>query len=175
MQLTGKHLHDFISAMPGGNPQQYARLLNVSTSRVTKFLKENRMGKTLVRDGKIKASPKGKMPSWAKKDTERGLLTADDVPTDHPMVKKACLGLPDPYRADVYHMFQMLIHMTSGNCGLAEAFSEVSTPFIEVSKLNEEHARTIASYEHQISQLERIVSLQTQAIQNNNLLISEAA
>lgn len=166
MQLTGKHIYDFIDALPGGNPQQYSRLLNISASRVTNFLYENRLGKALVRDGKVKASIRGKMPAWAKKNTERGVLTADDVPADHPMIKKACKALPEPYQADVFHMFQMLIHMTSGNCGIGEVFAEISTPFVEVARLNDEHAKTIASYEHQIGQLKEIVSLQKIAMTN---------
>ena len=170
MKLTGKHIHDFIDALPGGNPSQYARLLNISTARIALFLRENRFGRSLVKQGKVRASVHGKFPSWANKSTERGLLTASDVPTNHKIVERVCGTIPHGYREDAQHMFAMLIQMTTGNLALTEAYTEIASPFVELAKINHEQELRLAGYSRQIAQLEQIVLLQERAIENRLLM-----
>ncbi len=173
MKLTGKHIHDFIEALPGGNPPQYARLLNISAIRITKFLAENSLGRKLVKNGKVKASIMGVMPSWANKNTERGLLTANEIPNNHRILERVCAGMPSTYRVDANHMFKMLVQMTTGNMSIESAFTEIATPFIEMSKVNQEMQERIAGYNKQIAQLERLVQLQETAI-TNGMIIQQA-
>jgi hypothetical protein len=133
MNLTNKHLAAFIEALPGGNVSQYAKLLNTSAIRLNAFLLDNPDGRKLVRKGLIKGPMRGKMPAWATKRTERGVLTANNVPTGGAALQRILGTIPSAFHADATHMFKMFIHMTSGNITFDEGMGELMGPFAHLA------------------------------------------
>ncbi len=67
----------FIAELPGGNPQQYAKLLNTTAMRISTLL-HTKEGEKLARKDLVVACERGQMPTWSFTD-KRGALRGRDV------------------------------------------------------------------------------------------------
>jgi hypothetical protein len=171
MNITYDHIANFISSLPGGNVGQYAKLLNVSPTRINDYLKNTRKGKKLVKDGKVLGPMRGRMPAWAGYKTARGVLTADNVPTDGPALTRILATIPRVYHDDAIYMFKRLVHMSSGNTGFNEVLDQVTGPYRNLAVQHQEQQLRISGLDKEVARLERIFELNEKiAIQQREAL-----
>ncbi len=133
MNLTNKHICEFIAALPGGNVPQYAKLLHVTPQRLNTVLLNHKQGQKLVRAGLVCAAMKGMLPKWATHSTKRGVLTAENVPASNQVLTRILDKLPARYRGDAEHMFRTIIQMSTGNITFGDGFNELAAPYSELA------------------------------------------
>ncbi len=120
---------DFIDSLPGGNPQQYAKLLGIGAQRITGILGMKNAQDRLVKRGRVRIGERGQRPMWAQEDTQRGSLRAKDIDTMAStgslpkFVTDAVATVHSDYQGDMLNFLKEAVEQTAGKVSIERVFT----------------------------------------------------
>lgn len=120
---SNEDILNFIEELPGGNPTQYAKLLNTTSIRINALM-NTKAGKKLARADKVVASERGHIPTWSFTD-RRGCLKGGDINIKKlpSFISDLLLKIHPEYREDALSFFRNALNQTANHSSIEDQMS----------------------------------------------------